>query len=121
MAVIAIAGYGCVITTRDSEGETHGARVTYRYRVGDTVHESGRIRSGGPFDSSIRIRAQEIGEEYPVGLDVQVRKSPNDAGTSVLETGARWSLVLMTAFFVALWLLGMRLPAPGTAMGLTHV
>lgn len=98
-----------VITNRDSDGETHGARVTYRYRVGDTVLESRRIRFGGPFDSSLRILAQEICEKYPVGLDVQVRVSPDDAGTSVLEPGVRWSLVLMTAFCVALWLIGMWL------------
>lgn len=96
-----------VITTRDSDGESHGARVTYRYRVGDTVHESARIRFGGPFDSSIRIWAEEICEEYPVGLDVQVRVSPDDARTSVLEPGVRWSLALMIAFFMALWLIGM--------------
>ena len=98
-----------VITTRDSDGETHGARVTYRYRVGDTVHESGRIRFGGAFDSSIRIWAQQICEEYPVGLDVQVHVSPDDARTSVLEPGIRWSLALMMAFFVALWLVGLWL------------
>src|SRR5687767_14817294 len=72
-----------VMTTRDSEGESHGARVTYRYRVGDTVHESRRIRFGGPFDSSIRVWAEEICSEYPIGVDVQVRVSPDDARTSV--------------------------------------
>jgi hypothetical protein len=98
-----------VITTRDSDGESHGARVTYRYRVGDAVHESARIRFGGPFDSSIRIWAEEICEEYPVGGDVQVCVSPDDARTSVLEPGVRWPLALMIAFFVALWLIGMWL------------
>ena len=98
-----------VITTRDADGEAHGARVTYRYRVGDTVHESARIRFGGPFDSSIRLWAEEICEEYPVGTDVRVKVSPADARTSVLEPGVRWSLALMVTFFIALWLLGMWL------------
>lgn len=106
-----------VITTRDSDGETHGARVTYRYRVGETIHESRRIRFGGPFDSSIRFWAQALCEEYPVGLDVQVRVSPDDARTSVLEPGIRWSLALMMAFFVVLCLVGvwLLLQEPGQA------
>ena len=98
-----------VITTRDADGETHGARVTYRYRVGDAVHESARIRFGGPFDSSIRIWAEKLCEEYPVGSDVRVRVSPADPRTSVLEPGVRWSVALMMAFFVVLWLIGMWL------------
>jgi len=98
-----------VITTRDADGESHGARVTYRYRVGDTVQESARIRFGGPFDSSIRLWAEEICGEYPVGSDVRVRVSPDDARTSVLEPGIRWPLALMIVFFIALWLIGMWL------------
>ena len=98
-----------VITTRDSDGESHGARVTYRYQVGDAVHESARIRFGGPFDSSFRVWAERISKDYPIGGEVPVRVSPDDPRVSVLEPGVRWSLALMIAFFLALWLIGMWL------------
>ena len=98
-----------VITTRDSDGESHGTRVTYRYQVGDAVHEGARIRFGGPFDSSFRAWAERVSAEYPIGREVRVRVSPDDPRISVLEPGVCWSLALMMAFFAALWLIGMWL------------
>jgi Protein of unknown function (DUF3592) len=98
-----------VVTIRDADGDAYKARITYRYRVGDSDYEGERIRFGGPFDSSFRRWAVQICDDYAVGTSVRVRVSPHDVRASVLEPGIRWPLLFVMAFFVSLWLLGVWL------------
>ena len=98
-----------VVTMRDSEGESHGARVRYRYTVGGAEYEGSRIRFGGPLSSSIESWAERIQSRFTVRASVCVRVSPEDPRLSVLEPGVAWYLLLALVVCTGLLLLGLRL------------
>jgi hypothetical protein len=85
------AGSGRILSsevTRNSDGDgtTYGAKVRYRYRVGNQAYESETVRFG-QMSSSDDDWARETVAAFPAGADCTVYYDPRDPASAVLQRG----------------------------------
>lgn len=71
--------------------------VLYRYRVGDQIHQGGRVKFGGQ-PSLSRAMAETLVAKYPPGARVDVYYDPLDPNSAVLEPRKKDSLVAKSVF-----------------------
>lgn len=78
--------------------------VTYTYSVDGQDYKSQQL-SVGDFDSDSVKRAQKVVDKYPRNLEVKVFYDPDNPGNALIETGFRFSSVLVfmlgAVFFIA--------------------
>ena len=71
--------------------------VLYRYRVGDQIHQGGRVKFGGQ-PSLSRAMAETLVAKYPPGVRVDVYYDPLDPNSAVLEPRKKDSMVAKSVF-----------------------
>lgn len=69
----------------NSPNKTFKAEVTYKYTAGKRSYRNSRICVGGQLQLSLRGKAEDYCERYPVGQTVSVFYDPDNPSDSCLE------------------------------------
>ncbi len=69
----------------DQANKTYKAEITYKYTAGKKSYRNNRICVGGQLQLSLRGKAEDYCERYPVGQTVTVYYDPDNPSDSCLE------------------------------------
>lgn len=89
------------ITMKDSNSgmnqanKTFKAEITYKYKAGKRSYRNSRICVGGQLQLSLRGKAEDYCEQYPVGQAVTVYYNPDNPSDSCLERREETSTLLL--------------------------
>lgn len=89
------------ITMKDSQAgmnsanKTFKAEITYKYTAGKKSYRNNRICVGGQLQLSLRGKAEDYCEQYPVGQAVTVYYDPENPSDSCLERREETSMMYL--------------------------
>ncbi len=79
----------------NSPNKTFKAEVTYKYTAGKRSYRNSRICVGGQLQLSLRGKAEDYCERYPVGQTVSVYYDPDNPSDSCLERTEETSIMYL--------------------------